>query len=124
MSRSRWVEVLIGQQVVLEHLGQVVLARLDAEVSRRGLGFVRLRRTVLRQEQAHHAFGSRLVDSELQAQQFDFAEMQTLVEGYVELADDILVEVSPLLESLDEDAEAYRRELRRDLPQWLVRSAR
>ena len=124
MSRGQWVEVLVGQQVVLEHLGQVVLARLDAEVSRRGLGFVRLQRTVLRQEQAHHAFGSRLVNSQLQAQQFDLAEMQTLVEGYVELADDILVEVSPLLESLDEDVEAYRRELRRDLPQWLVRGAR
>jgi hypothetical protein len=45
------------------------------------------------------------------------------MEGYVELADGILVEVSPLLESLDEDAEAYRRELRRDLPRWQVGSA-
>jgi hypothetical protein len=105
---------------VLEHLGQVALARLDAEMNRRGLGCDRLRKTVLRQEQAHHAFGAHLVDVELQAQRLDSAEMQTLVEGYVELADAILVEVSPLLESLDENAEAYRRALRRNLPLWTV----
>ena len=122
MSRGRWIEVLVGQQIVLEKLGQGVLARLDAEIDRRGLGFGRLRRTVLRQEQAHHAFGSRSIDAELQAQRTNPTELRALAESYIGLADAILVEVSPLLESLDADAAEYRDELRRHLPYWAVRS--
>lgn len=123
MSRSRWMEVLVGQQVVLEHLGELVLARMDAEIERRGYGFERLRRTVLRQEQAHHAFGLDLIDTELQAKQGTPVNLRALAEGYIELADQVLVEVSPLLESLNEDPEAYRREMRCHLPHWAVQSA-
>lgn len=119
MSEHRWTEVLIGQQIVLENLGEFVLTRLDAEIGRRGLGFERLRRTVLRQEQAHHAFGLRLIRAELKGQRSNSAGLDILAGGYAELADDVLVEVSPLLEDLDEDADIYRREVREGLPHWI-----
>lgn len=122
MTQGGWLEVLVGQQIVLENLGQAVLARLDAEIGRRGLGFDRLRRTVLRQEQAHHGFGLRLIDAELQSQRSDPAELRALAEDYIELADGVLVEVSPLLESLDEDVAIYRRELRSHIPHWSIES--
>lgn len=119
MSEHRWTEVLIGQQIVLENLGEFVLTRLDAEIGRRGLGFERLRRAVLRQERAHHAFGLRLIGAELTGQRSNSAELDILAEGYAELADNVLVEVSPLLEDLDEDADFYRYEVRKSLPRWL-----
>lgn len=55
------VASVVGTQVVLEALGDALLARLDRGLAAHGAGFVRLRRRIRAQEAAHHAFGHALV---------------------------------------------------------------
>ncbi len=51
---------VIGTQIVLEALGEILLARLDRGLDRHGAGLRGLRRRILAQEAAHHAFGEAL----------------------------------------------------------------
>ena len=113
-----WTEVLVGQQIVLENLGELVLSKLDREIERLGLGFSRTRSLVLRQERAHHNFGIHLLERELQADRVDRSAILAMSENYLELADRILADVSGLLEGIEADANAYRRELHGRLPAW------
>ena len=57
VDRGDFVEAVIATQVVLEALGEALLARLDAGLARHGAGLQSLRRRILAQEAAHHAFG-------------------------------------------------------------------
>ena len=53
---------LVGMQVVLEGVGAMVLNAMDAELNRRGDHYAALRRRLLLQEDAHHAFGLRCLE--------------------------------------------------------------
>ena len=59
--RGDLLETVLGTQIVLEALGEMMLARLDRGIARRGDIFSRLRRRVMTQEAAHHAFGEAVV---------------------------------------------------------------
>ena len=48
------VEAVIATQVVLEALGEALLARLDAGLARHGAGLQRLRRLLRQQQSRHH----------------------------------------------------------------------
>lgn len=48
---------LVGMQIVLEGAGAAILKDIDDALDRRGERFAALRRTLRRQEEAHHAFG-------------------------------------------------------------------
>lgn len=115
---GHWNEVVIGQQLVLENLGELVLLRLDGEMDRRRIGFKRTRSLVLRQERAHHHFGTQWIEHRLRVGQMCVAEARDIAGRYIALADGILDDVSDLLEALDADADAYRREVRGRLPAW------
>ncbi|MBK9115329.1 MAG: hypothetical protein IPM22_06745 [Betaproteobacteria bacterium] len=62
LDRGDFVASVVGTQVVLEALGDALLARLDRGLAAHGAGFVRLRRRIRAQEAAHHAFGRALLD--------------------------------------------------------------
>lgn len=53
---------LVGMQVVLEGVGARVLKEMDTELRRRGDRHAALRRRLLLQEDAHHAFGLRCIE--------------------------------------------------------------
>ena len=115
---GRWNEVVIGQQLVLENLGELVLMKLDQEMAKRGAGLERIRSMVLRQERAHHRFGIQWIETRLLEGQIPVAEVRDVVERYMDLADRLLLDIAGLLEGVDVDAEAYRREVRERLPEW------
>lgn len=52
---------VVGLQVVLEGLGDVVLKRLNPELNRHGARFAPWQKLLLAQEDIHHAFGCRWV---------------------------------------------------------------
>lgn len=124
ISREEWTDVLVGQQIVLENLGDLVLSELDDEVKQRGGGFQRLRSLILRQEQAHHSFGLRLLSAQLADDRIDQAEIQAIAREYIELADQVLVDVEPLLDAMGANTQAYRRDLPYRLPAWATGMAR
>ena len=53
---------LVGMQLVLEGVGAAILKDVDSALDRRGERFAALRRTLRRQEEAHHAFGLRTLE--------------------------------------------------------------
>ena len=119
IASGHWNEVVIGQQLILENLGELVLLKLDREMERRGIGFRRTRSMILRQERAHHHFGSQWIENRLRIGQIAVAEARDIAERYIELADGILEDVSDLLKGVDADVDAYRREVRVRLPDWV-----
>lgn len=60
-ARGDFLDTVVGTQIVLESLGEVLLARLDRGIARRGDALPRLRRRILAQEATHHAFGEQIV---------------------------------------------------------------
>jgi rubrerythrin len=113
-------ETLLGMQVMLEGLGDVALRHIGAGFEPRGLQFLfrRVRHLVAGQEDAHHSFGLR----RLQSLSEDEALRQALVtrsQDYLELLDRLLDSVAELFDFFDEDPEIYKREFHQSLPNWL-----
>ena len=113
-------ETLLAQQVILEGLGDVVLDRINAGMTERGMGFARLRRTLLNQEHAHHIFGLRQLEQLINTGRASAATLRDRGKEYLALTDAILAVQGDLFESFDEDPIAYASAVRRHLPSWLT----
>lgn len=61
LERADWRHAVVIQHVALEGLGHAVLEHFDAELPESGGRMARLRRMILAQEEAHFAFGSRVL---------------------------------------------------------------
>ena len=112
-------ETLLAQQVILEGLGDVVLDRLSAGMTARGMGFTRLRRIMLGQEHAHHTFGLRRLERHIDAGTASVAALRERGQEYLALTDAMLDHQGSFFETFDEDPTAYASALRRRLPIWL-----
>lgn len=55
--RGDYPATVVGTQLVLEALGEIMLERLENGLVKHGAGFARIRRLFRAQEAAHHAFG-------------------------------------------------------------------
>jgi len=119
LARADFDESLIALQVILEGLGHVVLTNIDAGLSRRGLGFARLRRQLRQQEQAHHAFGAHLLNRRIESGVVDPKDLRSCAGSYLELVDVMLTELADLFVGFDEDPAQYRAAFERTLPSWL-----
>lgn len=114
-------ETLLAQQVILEGLGDVVLDRIDAGMTDRGMGFARLRRTLLNQEHAHHIFGLRRLERLINTGRASAATLRERGKEYLALTDEILAVQGDLFEIFDEDPTAYASAVRAHLPIWLTK---
>jgi len=59
-------ETLLAEQIIQEGLGEAILKRIEAGLVKRNAPFGRLRRILLHQEEAHHGFGHRALESDRQ----------------------------------------------------------
>ncbi len=120
LHRAQLAETLLAQQVILESLGEVILERISEGMTRQRLGFTRLRRMILHQEHAHHAFGLRCL-RQLVAADIALAERLRERSGeYFQLIDSMLEAQCDLFAFFDEDPTTCVAEARRSLPQWIV----
>ncbi len=120
LARGDFDESVVALQIVLEGLGDVVLHNVDAGLSRRGLGFARLRRMLRQQEQTHHAFGAHLLQRRIQFGATDPEGLRPCAERYLELVDTMLVQLADLFVAFDEDPAQYRAAFSQTLPTWLT----
>ena len=118
--RRDFPETLLAQQVILEGLGDVVLDRISAGMTERGMGFARLRRTLLNQEHAHHIFGLRRLEQLIDTGRASAASLRERGKEYLALTDTILSVHGDLFEAFDEDPIAYASAVRRHMPSWLM----
>jgi len=116
----RFAETLLAEQIILEGLGEAILKRLEAGLAKRKAGFGRLRRILLHQEEAHHAFGSRALEKTIAAGQAAPEVLRERAPEYLAVADKMVLALGDLFASIDEDADAYIKDARAALPAWLV----
>lgn len=117
---GRFYETILAEQVMLEGLGETILKRLEDGLVKRGAGFARLRRILLRQEEAHHGFGCRLLERAIADGAASPESLRLSVQEYLVLTDAIMAALGELFDSIHEDASAYAADAKRSLPDWLV----
>lgn len=118
--RGDLVETILAEQVVLEGLGETLLHRIEAGLIKRRASFVRLRRILLHQEEAHHAFGRRVLAAAFQNGDTSIEDLQVRAGPYLTLAEAMVLELADVFASIDEDASAWAADLHNHLPMWLT----
>ena len=119
--RGRLAESLLVQQVYLEGLGHVLLRRLESQLAEGDQAnshdrLVRLRRLILRQEQQHHTFGLRLLDSELLRDPAVRPRLEKIGRSLFGQAEQLLASLADSFDALDWHPGDTVAELRAYLP--------
>jgi hypothetical protein len=117
--RKDVIETLLAEQVILEGLGESILTRIEEGLVKRGAPFVLLRRTLLKQEEAHHGFGRRLLERAMAGGIVDAHTLRDRAQKYFSLIDQMMLPVRDLFEAIAEDPTAYTDGVRSFMPDWL-----
>jgi hypothetical protein len=120
LARKDLLETFLAEQVILEGLGEAILTRIEEGLAKRAAPFGRLRRILLQQEEAHHGFGRRMLERAMAEGQIDAEMLRRRAQDYLALTDRMVLSLSDLFESIDEDPTAWARDARKFLPEWLV----
>ena len=118
LARRNLMETFLAEQVVLEGLGEAVLTRIEQGLVKRAAPLGRLRRILLRQEEAHHGFGLRQLERAIERGETDVKDLRRRAQRYLALADAMVLTLCDLFESIDEDATAWAHDVRTFLPSW------
>ena len=120
LERGDFYETILAEQVILEGLGEAILMRIEEGLARRQAPLERLRRILLRQEEAHHQFGRRLLERAMAAGELDRESLQSRAQLYLGFTDAMVLTLSDLFDSIQEDAAAWAGDVRNFLPRWLL----
>ncbi len=112
-------ETFMAEQIILEGLGEAILNRIEAGLARRGAPFGNVRRILIRQEEAHHAFGERMIWRAVAAGQTDFGDLARKAQDYLALTQRMVLTLAELFDAIQEDSAAWVSDLSRYLPRWL-----
>ncbi len=118
--QGRFAETLMAEQIILEGLGEAILGRIEFGLAKRQAPFGRLRRILLHQEEAHHAFGHRALERAIAGGQASREDLRLRAREYLALTDEMVITLADLFESIDEAPSLYTANAKSYLPQWLV----
>jgi GNAT superfamily N-acetyltransferase len=120
LARQDVLETFLAEQVILEGLGEAILTRIEEGLVKRAAPFGRLRRMLLQQEEAHHGFGRRMLERAMAEGRIDAETLRRRAQDYLTLTDQMILTLSDLFESIDEDPTAWVQDVRKFLPPWLT----
>jgi hypothetical protein len=120
LQRRDFPETLMAEQIILEGLGEAILARIEEGLAKRNAPFGHLRRILLHQEEAHHDFGRRMLDRAFAAGATSPDHLRIRAQEYLALTDRMVSTLGDLFESIDEDPQLYLARAKSDLPAWLA----
>jgi hypothetical protein len=120
LSRKDVIESVLAEQVILEGLGEAILTRIEAGLVKRGASWSRLRRMLLHQEEAHHAFGRRVLERAMSENRTDAVALRSVARDYLALTGRMILALSDLFESISEDPTAWANDIERFMPGWLA----
>jgi len=123
VARKNFLETVLAEQVILEGLGEAILGRIEEGLRRRAAPFGRLRRILLRQEEAHHRFGERLLERAMAAGETSVEILRDRGQQYMDLTDEMVQTLDDLFESIDEHPQQYLSQAKRTWPSWLLAPA-
>ena len=119
LNRNDLCDSLTGSQIVLEGFGEQIISRLNRGMDNHGVGFRRLRRILLRQEQSHYAFGMRMLRQQADSTPAAASRIPELAADYLQQVNDMVHEMSDVFISLEEDPDEYCSDLLATLPGWI-----
>jgi hypothetical protein len=119
LGRGGLAETLMAEQIILEGLGEAILARIEEGLAKRHAPFGHLRRILLHQEEAHHDFGRRSLDRMFAAGEASPDLLRPKAQEYLALTDRMVETLADLFESIDEDPQLYMKRAKSYLPEWL-----
>jgi len=116
LSENNLGESIIAQQLLFEGLGEITLEKLSMAADVRGLGFQRIRNTILKQERAHHAYGEKYIDDVLNVQDSNIGTILVQCREYLELLHTTLHEMNFVLEYYGHNSESFYQSFLKQLP--------
>jgi hypothetical protein len=119
LNKNDLCDSMTGSQIVLEGFGEQIITRLNRGMDNHGVGFKRLRRILLRQEQSHYAFGLRMLRQQADSTPAAASRIPELAADYLQQVNVMVHEMSDVFISLDEDPDEYCNELLATLPGWI-----
>jgi hypothetical protein len=123
LARKNLIETVLGEQLILEGLGEALLNRIEAGLVKRAAPYGRVRRILLHQEEAHHGFGRRLLERAMADGHTDAASLRHQAQDYLELTERMVLALRDLFESIAEDPAAWAADIKSYLPPWLALEA-
>ncbi len=120
LRRRDFAETLMAEQLILEGLGEAILARIEEGLANRNAPFGHVRRILLLQEEAHHDFGRRMLDRAFAAGTTSPDQLRARAQEYLALTDGMVSTLGDLFDSIDEDPRLYMERARGYLPAWLT----
>lgn len=123
IEKNDFAETLLGQQVILEGLGEVVLKNIDFGMSNRNFGYKKIRHLILTQEQAHHDFGLRKLNHSVQNDIEAQTRLSIRAQDYLHLIEKMLDDLYSLFEYFKYDASSYNHQVVDSLPTWVKAQA-
>ncbi len=120
LRRRDFAETLMAEQLILEGLGEAILARIEEGLAKRNAPFGHVRRILLLQEEAHHDFGRRMLDRAFAAGTTSPDQLRARAQEYLALTDGMVSTLGDLFDSIDEDPRLYMERARGYLPAWLT----
>lgn len=113
------LDTILAEQVILEGLGEAILTHIERGLEKRAAPFGRMRRILLRQEEAHHGFGRRWLERAIARGETDVPTLQRRAHHYLALSDAMILDLADLFDSIDEDPATWAADVRTFLPDWL-----
>lgn len=96
------------------------MSRIDAGLTKRNAPFGRLRRVLLHQEEAHHAFGCRQLERLVAEGRVSRDRLRARAPEYLGLTEAMVTTLSDVFASIREDAGAWASDVPRFMPDWLT----
>jgi hypothetical protein len=120
LQRRDFPETLMAEQIILEGLGEAILARIEEGLAKRNAPLGHLRRILLHQEEAHHNFGRRMLARAFAAGATSPDHLRVRAQEYLALTDRMVSTLGDLFESIGEDPQLYMARAKSYLPAWLA----
>ena len=119
IQQKNFIELLLAEQIILEGLGEGILKKIEVGLVKRHAPFQRLRRILIHQEEAHHAFGNRALQRAMDREETTVENLRDQAQEYLALAETMMTSVTDLFEAIDEDPNEYITAFHEHLPNWL-----
>lgn len=116
---NKLAESVVAQQLLFEGLGEITLEKVSQGIEDRGFGFQRLRKTILKQEKAHHQFGIRHYQKILNDPELDMKNLASQCKEYLEILQHVLENMQNVLQFYHQDAADFYTQLVYELPETL-----
>ena len=119
LNKGRLAESIMAQQLLFEGLGEITLEKVSQGIEDRGFGFQRVRKTILKQEHAHHQFGEKQINQLFSSAELDTYLLAKQCREYLEILEQTLYDMQSVLQFYNQSAESFYQQLITELPSQL-----